>query len=32
MHYMQAIWSFEQPDQRFFRLHEVQVPEIPGGR
>lgn len=26
LHYMQAIWSYEPPDQRFFRLHNVPVP------
>jgi hypothetical protein len=26
LHYMQAIWLMEPPDQRFFRLHKVQVP------
>ncbi|MCX6631495.1 MAG: hypothetical protein NTW28_28110 [Candidatus Solibacter sp.] len=25
-YYMQAIWSHEPPDQRFFRLHKVRVP------
>jgi hypothetical protein len=30
MHYMQAIWSYEPADQRFFRLHEVQVPKLQG--
>jgi hypothetical protein len=27
-HYMQAIWSMEPPDQRFMRLHKVQVPVL----
>jgi hypothetical protein len=27
-HYMQAIWNMEPPDQRFLRLHKVQVPQI----
>lgn len=27
-HYMQAIWSMEPPDQRFLRLHKVQVPQL----
>lgn len=27
-YYMQAIWSMEPPDQRFLRLHRVQVPVI----
>jgi hypothetical protein len=27
-HYMQAIWSMEPPDQRFLRLHKVQVPVL----
>lgn len=26
LYYMQAIWSMEPPDQRFFRLHKVDVP------
>jgi hypothetical protein len=26
LHYMQAIWSMEPPDQRFMRLHKVKVP------
>jgi hypothetical protein len=30
MYYMQAIWSHEPPDQRYFRLHEVQVPKLKG--
>jgi hypothetical protein len=30
MYYMQAIWSHEPPDQRFFRLHEVPVPKLQG--
>lgn len=30
MYYMQAIWSHEPPDQRYFRLHEVQVPKLNG--
>ncbi len=30
MYYMHAIWSHEPPDQRFFRLHEVRVPNIVG--
>jgi hypothetical protein len=28
LYYMQAIWSHEPPDQRFFRLHETPVPVI----
>jgi hypothetical protein len=28
--YMQAIWSHEVPDQRYFRLHDVQVPRLVG--
>ena len=28
MYYMQAIWNHEPPDQRFFRLHEVRVPNL----
>lgn len=30
LYYMQAIWSHEPPDQRYFRLHKVQVPIIEG--
>lgn len=30
MYYMQAIWSHEPPDQRFFRLHQVRVPDLQG--
>ena len=30
LYYMQAIWSHEVPDQRFFRLHEVPVPRLKG--
>lgn len=30
LYYMQAIWSHEQADQRYFRLHEVQVPVLKG--
>ncbi len=26
LYYMQAIWRYEPPDQRFFRLHNVPVP------
>jgi hypothetical protein len=26
LHYLQAIWRSEQPDQRFFRLYKVKVP------
>ena len=29
-YYMQAIWSHEPPDQRFFRLHDVRVPRLVG--
>lgn len=29
LHYMQAIWDHEPPDQRFFRLYHVEVP-VPG--
>jgi hypothetical protein len=32
LHYMQAIWSYEPPDQRFFRLHQVPVPVFEGTR
>lgn len=28
LHYMQAIWSYEHPDQRFFRLYNVEVPQL----
>lgn len=28
LYYMKAIWNHEPPDQRFFRLHNVQVPVI----
>ena len=27
-YYMQAIWSMEPPDQRYLRLHKVQVPTL----
>ncbi|HZI47683.1 MAG TPA: hypothetical protein VFD75_07775, partial [Pyrinomonadaceae bacterium] len=27
-YYMQNIWSMEPPDQRFLRLHKVQVPQL----
>ena len=30
LYYMQAIWSHEVSDQRFFRLHQVQVPRLKG--
>jgi hypothetical protein len=30
LYYMQAIWSHEPPDQRFFRLHKVSVPVLEG--
>jgi hypothetical protein len=29
-HYMQAIYSHEPPDQRYFRLRDVQVPRLTG--
>jgi hypothetical protein len=29
-YYMQAIWDLEPPDQRFFRLQNVQVPRLHG--
>ncbi|MEU9087465.1 hypothetical protein [Streptomyces sp. NPDC048357] len=32
LYYMQAIWSHEPPDQRFFRLHKTLVPVLDGGR
>lgn len=28
LHYMQAIWRYEPPDQRYFRLHNVPIPVI----
>ena len=28
LHYMQAIWESEPPDQRYFRLYNVTVPEV----
>lgn len=28
LYYMQAIWSYEPPDQRFFRLYNMQVQEV----
>ncbi|CAN5202417.1 hypothetical protein BH18THE2_BH18THE2_29400 [soil metagenome] len=28
LHYMQAIWDYEPPDQRYFRLYKVTVPVI----
>ncbi len=28
MYYMQAIWTHEPPDQRYFRLHNVPVPDL----
>lgn len=30
LYYMQAIWAHEPPDQRYFRLHQTQVPRIDG--
>ncbi len=30
LHYMQAIWDHEPPDQRYFRLHQIQVPRVRG--
>jgi hypothetical protein len=30
LYYMQAIYRHEPPDQRFFRLHTVRVPELTG--
>ncbi len=30
LHYMQAIWDHEPPDQRYFRLHQIKVPEVAG--
>ena len=29
-YYMQAIWSYEPPDERFFRLHDLPVPRLVG--
>jgi len=31
-HYMQAIYSFEPPGQRYFRLRDVQVPRLTGAK
>ena len=28
LYYMQAIWSHEPPDQRFFRLYDIDVPIV----
>ncbi|MBX3085688.1 MAG: hypothetical protein KF716_28885 [Anaerolineae bacterium] len=28
LHYMQAIWRHEHPDQRYFRLHNVPIPTL----
>ena len=28
LYYMQAIWSHEPPDQRFFRLYNIDVPIV----
>ncbi|MGY8679565.1 hypothetical protein Q2941_17470 [Bradyrhizobium sp. UFLA05-153] len=28
LHYMQAIWSYEPPDQRYFRLYNIDAPDI----
>lgn len=30
LYYMQAIWSHEPPDQRFFRLHQIRAPRLTG--
>ena len=30
LYYMQAIWEYEPPDQRFFRLYNIQVPWFDG--
>ena len=30
LYYMQSIWSYEPPDQRFFRLHRTPVPKLEG--
>jgi len=32
LYYMQAIWSLEPHDQRYFRLHKVQVPRLRGSK
>jgi hypothetical protein len=32
LYYMQAIWSHEPPDQRFFRLHKTPVPIMEAGK
>lgn len=29
LHYMQGIWSYEHPDQRFFRHHNLTAPRLP---
>ena len=31
LYYMQAIWSHEPPDQRFFRLYNIDVPDRGAG-
>ncbi len=28
IYYMQAIWDYESPDQRFFRLYNIKVPDF----
>lgn len=30
IYYMQAIWDHEPPDQRFFRLYNIEVPDLSG--
>lgn len=30
LYYMQAIWDHEPPDQRYFRLHRIPVPQVSG--
>lgn len=30
LYYMQAIWDLEPPDQRFFRIHDLPVPDLQG--
>jgi len=30
LYYMQAIWEYEPPDQRFFRTYDIRVPDIGG--
>ena len=30
LHYLHAIWAHEPPDQRYFELHDVQIPVLDG--